>query len=1068
MTESTFVRFKGYSLDKTLPALLMLSCGFWIVPQLAFAISQSQATASQTTKASTESGALDLIPEKAIHRALAGTETHSYHMALASGQRTNIIVEQLGIDVVIQVIDSNNVIAEIDSEARPQGREHFVLVADSAVLYELKVKAKYPRYGSGDYEIKAATPQPATEQDHAAFAAYKLITQADALGDAGKYVDAIKLAQRALESGEKGLGPDNAFIGELAMHLGGMQQTKGDFANAEKVLLRAVSISEKSLGQHNPQTGLAVFHLALVYRSIDDDAKAEKYLQQALETLEKTLGDDHPTVATCLAQISLLHQVRGDFQTATAELQRAIAIAQKSLEPTDSLSLTLFHNLGNLYLDQNNYDQAESIGEQELKLVEQKYGPDHPRVALALQNLGSIARTKHQYSRALEFLWRAEKIREKTLGLQHPQTGSLFINIGNVYRDQNDYAKAIEFYHKALDILETSAGPYHDLTLMALSNLADASTNSGDAAHAVEYQAQTEKVVEKKIELNLAVGSERQMLTYSDWMANRTDRTISMHVLRAPNDPVAQELAAMAVLQRQGRVLDALSGTSAALRQRLKPQDQKLLDELADKDAELARVALTVPGKTSPEEYKKKLAALEEQREKLEAEVTRSSAGYFEQTDPVTLPEISAAIPEHAVLIEFAVYHPYNPKGQGELYSDYFGEPHYVVYVITHQGTVKWKDLGEVKGIDQSLDALRKTLRDPGRTDVRQLARAADEKIFQPISPLLGNATQLLISPDGELGLVPVEAFIDEKGHYLVEHYSISYLTSGRDLMRMQVARQSKSGPLVIADPFFGDPVTQVAKAGTPNLKPASITRRRSITTAGDLSSVYFAPLSGTAQEAHNIQQLFPDAKIVTGRAATTSSLKQVDAPFILHIATHGFFLEDPASKTQETDKRGASSGQPKRVAIENPLLRSGLAFAGANVNKSGKDDGILTALEASNLNLWGTKLVTLSACDTGVGEVKTGEGIYGLRRAFFHAGAETLVMSLWPVSDNVTREMMTAYYTGLQQGLGRGEALHQAELAMLKKKGRQHPFFWASFIQSGDWTSLEKANKAIVQPPTN
>jgi CHAT domain-containing protein len=130
------------------------------------------------------------------------------------------------------------------------------------------------------------------------------------------------------------------------------------------------------------------------------------------------------------------------------------------------------------------------------------------------------------------------------------------------------------------------------------------------------------------------------------------------------------------------------------------------------------------------------------------------------------------------------------------------------------------------------------------------------------------------------------------------------------------------------------------------------------------------------------------------------------------------------------------------------------LALAGANLPKNG-DDGILTALEASGLNLWGTKLVTLSACDTGVGEVKNGEGIYGLRRAFVLAGAETLVMTLWPVSDYVTREVMTAYYTGLKQGLGRREALRQAQLAMLKRQGRSHPFYWASFIQSGDWKNL-------------
>jgi CHAT domain-containing protein len=107
-------------------------------------------------------------------------------------------------------------------------------------------------------------------------------------------------------------------------------------------------------------------------------------------------------------------------------------------------------------------------------------------------------------------------------------------------------------------------------------------------------------------------------------------------------------------------------------------------------------------------------------------------------------------------------------------------------------------------------------------------------------------------------------------------------------------------------------------------------------------------------------------------------------------------------------------------------------------------------------LNLWGTRLVTLSACDTGVGEVRNGEGVYGLRRAFFLAGTETLVMSLWPVSDYISREVMQAYYTGLRGGLGRGDALREAKLSLLKRKNRGHPFYWASFIQSGEWGNLD------------
>ena len=160
-------------------------------------------------------------------------------------------------------------------------------------------------------------------------------------------------------------------------------------------------------------------------------------------------------------------------------------------------------------------------------------------------------------------------------------------------------------------------------------------------------------------------------------------------------------------------------------------------------------------------------------------------------------------------------------------------------------------------------------------------------------------------------------------------------------------------------------------------------------------------------------------------------------APRILHIASHGFFL-------------------PEASTDHAPLLRSGIALAGANLTATVHRDGILTALEASGLNLWGTRLVTLSACDTGVGEVRNGEGVYGLRRAFVLAGAETLVMSLWPVSDYITRDFMTTFYTSLRAGAGRGDALQQAKLRMLKRPGRAHPYYWASFIESGEWANLD------------
>lgn len=145
-----------------------------------------------------------------------------------------------------------------------------------------------------------------------------------------------------------------------------------------------------------------------------------------------------------------------------------------------------------------------------------------------------------------------------------------------------------------------------------------------------------------------------------------------------------------------------------------------------------------------------------------------------------------------------------------------------------------------------------------------------------------------------------------------------------------------------------------------------------------------------------------------------------------------------------------------KDAKVANPLLRSGLALAGANVDLSSSGGGVLTALEAANLDLWGTKLVTLSACDTGLGAVRNGEGVSGLRRSFVLAGAETLVMSLWPVSDYTTRQLMTSYYRGLKRGRGRGDSLRNAQRAMLVQPARRHPFYWAGFIQAGDWRPLK------------
>jgi CHAT domain-containing protein len=501
-----------------------------------------------------------------------------------------------------------------------------------------------------------------------------------------------------------------------------------------------------------------------------------------------------------------------------------------------------------------------------------------------------------------------------------------------------------------------------------------------------------------------------------------------------------------------------MTDTIAILRSHSRAQDQELFDQLTQARSKLAAHMLKESDADSSDSDKDLLKALEEKVERLEAELSDRSERFRAQTQPVTIDAVQAALPAYGVLVEFAVYTPQDPITEKSKPS------RYIAYLLADHAQPKWVDLGEAEVIDSATRAWRKALRDPYRLDVKKLARVVDDKVMRPVRSLMGDTPgaprRLLIAPDGSLNLIPFAALVDEQNRYLIETYSISYLTSGRDLLRLRISQPSESAPMVVANPAFGraETVSRV-DPGFQGLKPDSQSRKQ--VAAGRL---YFRPLPSTGREALGIKAALPEASLLLREDATESAIKQVRAPRILHVATHGFFLGDqeapPAGIRGLLGDDSLRSSDPRFIKwaarIENPLLRAGLALAGANQGKIGDDDGLLTALEVAGLDLWGTKLVVLSACDTGVGEVKNGEGVQGLRRGLVLAGSESQVISLWPVVDSAAKDLMIPYYKALRQGKGRGDGLRQAQLQILHSKDRRHPFYWAAFIQSGEWANLD------------
>jgi CHAT domain-containing protein len=382
-------------------------------------------------------------------------------------------------------------------------------------------------------------------------------------------------------------------------------------------------------------------------------------------------------------------------------------------------------------------------------------------------------------------------------------------------------------------------------------------------------------------------------------------------------------------------------------------------------------------------------------------------------------------VPQGAVLLEMVKYRPLDPR-PGLAEEKRWAAERYGAYVIRPAGEAQYVDLGVAGPLDKLIGEFRAALANPERLGARDLGRKLDDALMRPVRARLGDARTLYVAPEGALNLVPLGALVDEKGAYLLERYTINYLASGRDLLHLGRNEPARGPAIIIADPAFDQ---------TPSsAQPSEGAQRRS----RDFRSTKYERLPGTAAEAQTLKRVLPDAAVLTGTAATETAAKRIAGPRILHIATHGFFLEDVPGES------------------EDPMLRSGLVFAGVNALSSAEDDGVLTALEASNLDLRGTKLVVLSACETGLGEVKNGEGVFGLRRAFVVAGAETLLMSLWQVADEATKDLMTSYYSRLSRGEPRGEALRQAQLAMLKDAKTAHPFFWAAFISSGESQPLK------------
>ena len=925
----------------------------------------------------------------------------------------------------------------------------------------------------------------------------------------------LELYERILRIQEKLHGPESEEVASVLDAVAVQRWLRQEWAEGEPLLLRALAIREKLYPPGDPRLANAYRILAGHYQTKRDYGRSEALYRKAWDLQVATDGEDSPQLDGLVLSLAWLYVMRRDKRQAAPWLERALANSTKpgryapgAATMADSVAVG-FMRLGMKDRAEEVYAAGEELHLANLKAATEANGEASLQAATALRSLGQHYMGRGRPGDAATYLARALKVDEALYGKTSLSVSGDHTLLGMALEKAKRFREAERAYKRAYDLLRKAWGPDQAAGSLALMAGCDEALGKygravrrydeligsytrrfgsrtpwaayfmltqgrihwrmGKPDEALERLLAGQAVLEPYLGLLLSTGSEQDKRAFLAENAYQLDLYVSFHRRAMPGDAAAGRLAMSTLLQRKGRVLDAMTDTLAALRRRMKPEDRELIEELASARSQLAKHVTKGAQSQEPELYGKRLAELEDRVRELEMALSSRSAEFRAQATPVTLEAVQRAIPEDAALVELLSYA--DMKADDREVDLATMPRRYAAYVMTSDTDVAASagrgegpvaiDLGDARAIDQLVPRLRKALASPRGTDVKRLARELDRLVMEPVRGALGGRRRVLVAPDGALNLVPFGALVDEGGHYLVQRFTFTYLTSGRDLLRFAVQIPPKTTPFVVAAPAFDGPERGEAADTAPDgarraTRPAAemafdMTRG---TRSLDLRAMRWGALPGTAGEAEALELLMPNATVLTGAAATETALKGVAAPRILHVATHGFFLPDTPLTAGADGGRGA--GGPA-APPENPLLRSGLALAGANLLESGDDDGVLTALEASGLDLWGTGVVVLSACETGLGEISNGEGVYGLRRALVLAGSESQLFSLWQVDDDATRDLMVGYYKALLAGRGRTDALRTMQLKLLRSADYQHPYYWASFVPAGQWTPLSE-----------
>jgi len=877
----------------------------------------------------------------------------------------------------------------------------------------------------------------------------------------GHYADAESLARRALAEAEARSGPHSkAAAAELVFLLETAVSSSRIKDPQDRALTdRALELSEELYGPASLEMARTLRLAGELAWHNQDNAPARDYYQRALK-IHETLPDTPDSLlerAEAWNDMAVWLATSFDYQSAKADYERALPLYEKALGHERREVARCLTNLAVTLNWLGDQAGAKADYREALRIYEKTVGPNHIRVAVCLNNLAFLLMRTGQASEAAGMLRRALGIYETTFGATHQRTANLLSNLADALTASGEYDAAAPYYERAGGTYSALFGPLNTDVAANKSQRAVSLALAGKTSQATELATDAEEISRAYFLIAVRTMPEREALLHIGAQASgRTtsglNTLLSLAAAGAPGGP-----ALNGTIRWRALVFDEIAARHRA-GESGSPEVTRLAAGLASASEELAHLVVGGPKSMTAAQYQAAVDRAREAKYQAERLLAEKSVPFRREFDSgqIGLSEVAAALPDDAALISFVRYPrtAFRIGAAAENPAAHFVFS-YLALVLRHgQSQPAVVDLGDAAAVDAMVAEVRRKIgeeaRDPGRAprqsedSYRRTAARLRVRIWDPLQPHWQGVKRLFIVPDGALDTVNFAALPVGEGYEVESGPLIHYLLAERDVAAAAPAATG-SGMLMVANPAF---------EGRPDLASGAGRLRGAMAACGAYRDLHFDSLPGTSREATSVAGIWRQAggvefSLEGARALKSSLLEQAAGKRVLHLATHAFFLDACAQASAATAPRAGG-------AVDNPLLLSGLALAGANDSKR-PDEGILTAEEIASLNLDGLDWAVLSACDTGLGAIQAGEGVFGLRRAFQLAGARTVIMSLWQVDDDSTRLWMEALYRAhFLRGASTAESVRSATMTVLAHRRAAHvsthPLYWASFLAAGEW----------------